>query len=254
MHLGKWVRLAVSVLAFIGVWWMTSGTFFEAAIVPSPVSVAGKLAEMIWSAELFAHLGASLGRIVLGYALGCVLGVGVGVATGAIRLARDLIEPPLEFCRNIPPVALIPLVVSIFGIGEVGKYFIISYAAGIAVLFNTAAGVLSTPQIRVRAALCLGARKRDVFLRVVLPSAWPHILTGLRLALGFSFMGVVAAEMLAADKGIGFLIMQSTNIIAPDEMFVGFFMLGSFGLITDQLFRMTIHKLMRRYMISMTHE
>ena len=251
MNAGKLARLSVSILMFTGVWWTSSGTFFEEAIVPSPVSVAEKLAEMIWNTQLFAHLGASLKRIVLGYALGCVIGVVVGVATGAIRLARDLIEPPLEFCRNIPPVALIPLVVSIFGIGEIGKYFIISYAAGIAVLFNTAAGVASTPQIRVRAALCLGARKQDIFVRVVLPSAWPHILTGLRLALGFSFMGVVAAEMLAADQGIGFLIMQSTNIIAPAEMFVGFLMLGSFGLITDQLFRMTIHRLMRRYMIPM---
>ena len=211
--------------------------------------VAVNLWEMTADGEILFQAWVSLRRVIVGYAFGSVLGILTGVAVARIRIAEDMLEPPLQFVRNIPPVALIPLVVSIFGIGEIGKYFIISYAAGIAVLFNTAAGVASTPQIRVRAALCLGARKQDVFLRIVLPSAWPHILTGLRIALGFSFMGVVAAEMLAADQGIGFLIMQSTNIIAPAEMFVGFLMLGSFGLITDQLFRMTIHRLMRRYMI-----
>ena len=254
MHRGKWTRLSLSISLLIAVWALTSGTFFEAEIVPSPVSVIAKLLKMVENAQIFVHLGASFRRILLGYALGCTIGVVVGIAMGASKLAEDLLDPPLEFCRNIPPVALIPLVISIFGIGEISKYFIVSYATSIAVLFNTAAGVASTPQIRVRAALCLGAQKKDVFLRIVLPSAWPYILTGLRLALGFAFMGVVAAEMVAAQSGIGFLIMQSTNIIEPDDMFIGFIMLGSFGLLTDQLFRATLNRLMRRYMITMTRE
>ena len=164
-----------------------------------------------------------------------------------------MLEPPLQFVRNITPVAIIPMAVNAFGLEESSKYFVIIYSTIIPVVFNTVAGVAATPRIRVRAAMCLGAGRWDIFLRVVLPSAWPFILTGLRVALGFAFMGVVAAEMIAAESGVGYLIMQSTNIIAPDEMFVGFFMLGGFSLITDQLFRMTIHKLMRRYML-MTHE
>lgn len=254
MQQGKWTRLSLSVALLITVWTLTSGTFFEAAIVPSPISVIAKLSKMVGNAQIFFHLGASFRRILLGYALGCTIGIIVGVAMGAFKLMEDLLDPPLEFCRNIPPVALIPLIISIFGIGEISKYFIISYATSIAVLYNTAAGVVSTPQIRVRAALCLGAQKKDVFLRIVLPSAWPYILTGLRLALGFAFMGVVAAEMMAAQSGIGFLIMQSTNIIEPDDMFIGFIMLGSFGLLADQLFRATINRLMRRYMITMARD
>jgi ABC-type nitrate/sulfonate/bicarbonate transport system permease component len=118
-------------------------------------------------------------------------------------------------------------------------------------MLNTAAGVAATPRIRVRAARCLGARPGDILLRIVIPSAWPYILTGLRIALGFAFMGVVAAEMLAADEGIGFLIMQSTNILQPREMFIGFFLLGTFGLLADQVFRAVIGRLARRYMLAM---
>ena len=150
-----------------------------------------------------------------------------------------------------PPIAMVPLVISIFGIGELGKYFIISYATTIVMIINTAAGVTATPRIRIRAAQCLGADKKDIFLRIVLPSAWPYILSGLRIALGLAFTGIVAAEMLAAQEGIGFLIMQSTNIIAPRDMWIGFVLLGTFGMLTDQLLRSVINRLARRHMIAM---
>ena len=157
--------------------------------------------------------------------------------------------PFIEFFRSIPPVALIPLVVSIFGIGEAGKYFIIAYAATFVMIINTASGIASTPAIRVRAAQCLGANSMAIMRWVVIPSAWPYVLTGLRLALGFSIMGVVAAEMLAAQEGIGYLIMQSTNILDAKEMFVGFVLLGTFGFLTDQLFKLAVSRRLRRYML-----
>ena len=102
----------------------------------------------------------------------------------------------------------------------------------------------------MRAAQCLGADQWSIFLRIVLPSAWPYILIGLRIALGFAFTGIVASEMLAAQEGIGFLIMQSTNILEPLDMFVGFVLLGGFGLLTDQTLRAVIGKLARRHMVA----
>lgn len=240
----------VSFVLVVLLWWAASGTLFVAELVPTPLEVGRELVDMVRTAEIFAHLAASFRRILLGYAFGCAVGLVVGLAMGGQRLFRDFMDPPLEFFRNIPPVALIPLVVSVFGIGETGKYFIISYAATIVMIFNTAAGVASTPKIRVQAALCLGARRRDIFLHVVIPSAWPYILTGLRIALGFAFTAVVAAEMLAADQGIGFLIMQSTNILEARDMFIGFFMLGTLGLLTDQVFRAVIGRLAHRYMLT----
>ena len=211
--------------------------------------MAAAFVELIAKGELFSHIFASFKRICIGYAIGVSLGFSIGLLTGVYSLARTMAYPFIEFFRCIPPVALIPLTVSLFGIGETGKYCIIAYAAMFVMIINTASGVASTPVIRVRAAQCLGANSLAILRWVVIPSAWPYVLTGLRLALGFSFMGVVAAEMLAAQKGIGFLIMQSTNILEAKQMFVGFILLGTFGFLTDRLFKLAVSKRLRRYML-----
>ena len=242
-------RFVLSFLIVLALWWLSSGTIFVEGIVPKPEIVAILFGELIINGKLFSHIFVSFKRILSGFLIGVFCGTLIGLMVGAYSLARTIFTPIFEFFRNIPPVALIPLVVSIFGIGETGKYFIIAYAATFVMIINTAAGVTSTPEIRVRAAQCLGATRLQIVRWVVIPSAWPYILTGLRLALSFAFMGVVAAEMLAADEGIGFLIMQSTNILRPEDMFVGFVLLGTFGFLTDQLFKLAVSKMLRRYML-----
>jgi ABC-type nitrate/sulfonate/bicarbonate transport system permease component len=230
-------------------WWWSSGTLFNPILIPPPHKVALKIWEMSADGELVFHAWASLQRVLVGYALGSVSGILIGIAIGGFKTAEDLLDPPLQFVRNITPVAVIPLAINAFGLEEPSKYFVIWYSTIIPVVFNTAAGVASTPEIRIRAAMCLGATRKDIFLRIVMPSAWPFIMTGLRVALGFSFMGVVAAEMIAAETGVGFLIMQSRNMLLPAQMFTGLCMLGLIGLVTDRAFRFTINRLMRRYML-----
>lgn len=244
------IRYVLSFAIVLALWWLSSGTVFVKEIVPSPGDVGRTFYEMTMTGELFEHIYISFERILSGYAIGVCLGFAIGLFMGSNRIVRTICDPLIEFFRNVPPVALIPLVVSVFGIGESGKYFIIAYAATFVMVINTAAGVTSTPAIRIRAAQCLGANWLAILRWVVIPSAWPFVLTGMRLALGFSFMGVVAAEMLAAQKGIGFLIMQSTNILKAEDMFVGFVLLGVFGFITDRLFRLAVGKLLRRYMLA----
>ncbi len=242
-------RLAACFLIILAIWWLSSGNIFVEQIVPKPEDVAVVFLKLAANGKLFWDIFVSFKRICIGYAFGVSVGFSIGLLTGVYILARTMAYPFIEFFRSIPPVALIPLVVSIFGIGEGGKYFIIAYAATFVMIINTASGVASTPAIRVRAAQCLGADNLAIMRWVVIPSAWPYVLTGLRLALGFSFMGVVAAEMLGAQEGIGFLIMQSTNILDAKQMFVGFVLLGTFGYLTDQLFRLAVGKLLRRYML-----
>ena len=242
----------LSVVVAFGLWWLSSVTIFNPILVPAPHKVAVNLWEMTADGEILFHAWASLRRVIVGYAFGSVLGILTGVAVARVRIAEDMLEPPLQFVRNITPVAIIPLAVNAFGLEEPSKYFVIIYSTIIPVVFNTAAGVASTPQIRVRAAMCLGAGRWEIFARVVLPSAWPFILTGLRVALGFAFMGVVAAEMIAAESGVGYLIMQSRNMLLPEQMFSGLFLLGLIGLVTDRAFQFTIGRLMRRYMLMTT--
>jgi ABC-type nitrate/sulfonate/bicarbonate transport system permease component len=204
---------------------------------------------MIANGEIWVHIGVSLRRVLVGYLLGIVTAIPIGVAMGRSKIVENLLSPPLQYMRNITPLAIIPFAVNAFTVGEPSKYFVIWYGSIITIILNTATGVLLTPKIRIRAAQCLGASPRDIFFRIVMPSAWPFILTGLRVALGFCFMGVVAAEMVAAESGIGFLIMQSRNMLLPEQMFIGLFTLGLVGLFTDRLFHVSIRRLMKRYMI-----
>lgn len=249
---GRPLRYATSVALLVGAWWASTQLLLNPRLVPAPAEVALKLGELLATAELPFHVWASLRRVLVGYAAGAVGGILIGLAIGLSRWAEDLLEPPLHFVRNITPVAVVPFAIHAFGLEEASKYFVIWYSTIVPVIFNTMAGVVSTPAIRVQAARCLGARRRDIVFRVVLPSAWPFVMTGLRVALGFSFMGVVAAEMIAADTGVGFLIMQSRNMLLPQQMFAGLLTLGLLGLLADRAYRFTIRRVARKYMLSTT--
>jgi ABC-type nitrate/sulfonate/bicarbonate transport system permease component len=237
----------VSVAATVLIWHLFSTLIFNTKLMPAPLTVFASAWDMLASFELFEDIGASLKRILVGFALGASLGVVGGTLIGRLSLLEALVDPPLTVLRQIPPVAIIPLAIVWFGIGESSRYFVIFYGVLIVVLINTAAGVKATPEIRLRAAQCLGASRFRVFLTVVLPSALPYILTSMRLGLGFSFAAVVAAEIIAANSGIGYLIMQSRYLLQIDRMFVGLLVLGVLGAATDQLFQFAMRNTMTRF-------
>jgi ABC-type nitrate/sulfonate/bicarbonate transport system permease component len=240
----------VSFAVILLVWYLSVGTIFNPILVASPQATFTKMASMLASGELLRHVAVSLKRVLVGYVVGCAAGVALGAIIGRVRTIAELFDPVLELVRPISPVALVPLAMLWFGIGELSKYFIIIYATVIIVLLNTAAGVSRTPTTRIRAARCLGATDYQVFRQVVLPSAVPYILTGMRVALGFSFMGIVAAELIGAREGLGFLIMNSQLLLQTDQLFVGLLTLGIVGLIVDRIFRAILARSMRRYMQS----
>jgi len=239
---------ALGVGTMVLIWHLLVGPVFNPALVPTPAATLAKAWRMIASGELFVHIGISLKRVLIGYVIGCAGGIALGALIGRIRWVRELTDPVLELIRPISPVAMVPLALLWFGIGELSKVFIIVYATLIIVLLNTAAGVSRTPVTRVRAALCFGATPLQVFTKVILPSAVPFILTGMRVALGFSFMGIVAAELIGAREGIGFLIMNSQMLLQTEQLFVGLLTLGVVGLVVDRGFRWLVARSMRRYM------
>jgi ABC-type nitrate/sulfonate/bicarbonate transport system permease component len=248
--LRKLAFASVSFGILLLVWYLSVGTIFNPILVASPQATFSKMASMLASGELLRHVSVSLKRVLVGYVVGCTLGIAFGAIIGRVKTVAELVDPVLELVRPISPVALVPLAMLWFGIGELSKYFIIIYATVIIVLLNTAAGVSRTPPTRIRAARCLGATNYQVFRKVVLPSAVPYILTGMRVALGFSFMGIVAAELIGAREGLGFLIMNSQMLLQTDQLFVGLLTLGIVGLIVDRIFRAILARSMRRYMQS----
>ena len=154
-------------------------------LVPSPEVTFAKAWSMMLSGELFMHIAVSMKRVLVGYVIGCVSGVAFGALMGRVWIIRELADPILELIRPISPVAIVPLAMLWFGIGEFSTFFISFYATGSIVLLNTAAGVSRTPVTRIRAARSLGATEYEVFMKVILPSAVPYVLTGMLVALGF---------------------------------------------------------------------
>jgi ABC-type nitrate/sulfonate/bicarbonate transport system permease component len=237
---------SISIAVFA--WALFARYFAFPDLVPSPWETFGTGAQMLSSGTLLNHVAVSLQRVLVGYAAGCAIGVLVGALMGRIQIVGQFADPLLQLMRPISPVALVPLSIIWFGIGDMSRYFIIFYGVVIIMILNTAAGVASTPNIRLNAARCLGARRRQIFLRIIIPSAVPYILTGMRVALGFAFMGIVAAEMIAAQSGIGYLIMQSRMLLRTDIMFVGLVTLGVLGAVIDGFFKLAINRTMQRFM------
>lgn len=241
------LRTTLGILAIILVWELLHRYVVNPLLLPSPLKVVVTLFDLMRSGELIADVSASMRRILVGYTMGCAVGIILGLLMARSLWMNDLLSPLLEVLRPISPVAMLPLVLIWFGIDEFAKYFLVSYTAAIIVLLSTAHGVASMPIIRERAASCLGASERQIYLHVILPSAIPHIITGMRTALGFSFMAIVAAELIAAENGIGYLIMQSRMLIQVDQTFAGLLTLSALGALSDLVFRLTLSRVGRRY-------
>jgi ABC-type nitrate/sulfonate/bicarbonate transport system permease component len=239
---------AVSISIAVFAWAVFARYFAFPDLVPSPLHTFGTGAQLLWSGALLNHVGISLERVLIGYIAGCAVGIVIGALMGRIQIVGQFVDPLLQLMRPISPVALVPLSIIWFGIGDMSRYFIIFYGVVIIMIMNTAAGVASTPNIRLNAARCLGARPSQIFRRIIIPSAVPYILTGMRVGLGFAFMGIVAAEMIAAQSGIGYLIMQSRMLLRTDIMFVGLVTLGVLGAVIDGCFKLAINRTMKRYM------
>ena len=238
---------AVSIVLLLTFWSLLSAYVIDPLLLPSPATVFREAMTMIKSGELAANVWASVQRILWGFLTGCAAGIPVGLLVGRTQIARGLILPALNLIRPISPVALVPLVIVWFGIGETAKIILVGYTTFIVMVFNTMSGAASTPVSRERAARCFGAGELEIFRYVIVPSAVPYILTGMRVGLGFCFMSVVAAELVAADSGIGFLIMQSRFSVLTERMFVGLATLGVLGWLSDWLLRKLVHWFARAY-------
>jgi ABC-type nitrate/sulfonate/bicarbonate transport system permease component len=204
---------------------------------------------MLSNGELFFHIAISLRRIFIGFLVGSALGMLLGAVAARSALVYDALRPLLAVCSAVPPIALSPLVMVWFGIDEAARLFLIIYLATVLMVPSTMNGVMNIAPIRIRAAESLGARRADIYLRVMLPDAFPFILNGLRLTLGFCFMVVVAAEMIGANSGIGYLIMQSRYYAVTSKMFVGILVLGIMGVAFDALFRRLVAATLPRFAI-----
>src|SRR5437868_7229120 len=201
---------------------------------PGPLAVAERAVESIGNGVLFSDLLASLTRVFSGFALGVTLAVPVGFLMGWYRPVRGLIEPWLQFFRMVPPLAIIPLAIVLMGIGETPKIFVIFLASFLSAVVSTFQGVIAVDSTLINAARVLGAKDRTVFTGVVVPASAPFILVGMRIGLGASWATVVAAELIAAQGGLGYRMQAAQLYYDLPTIFVQLIVIGLVGLAMDR--------------------
>jgi NitT/TauT family transport system permease protein len=203
------------------------------SLVPTPHAVAGKFWELIKEGRLPRDIWMSTQRVFIGVVLGTLLAVPVGFMLGWYREIRSFIDPLINFFRALPPIALIPLVIVYFGIGEIAKVVILFYAsffAGVIVMYE---GIAQISPIYVRVARTLGATDAEIFRKVIVPLTVPHMLTALRVALGVAWATLVASELIAAQQGLGALIQNASSFFQLDIIYVGIICIGFIALAMD---------------------
>ncbi|EMZ5811907.1 taurine ABC transporter permease TauC [Klebsiella aerogenes] len=226
--LSRQLTLSVATLAvLLAVWWaVTALQLISPLFLPSPWQVLQKLLTIagpqgFMDATLWQHLAASLTRIAIALIMAAIVGVPVGIAMGLSPTVRGILDPLIELYRPVPPLAWLPLVIIWFGIGETPKILLIYLAIFAPVVMSTLAGVKSAQQVRIRAAQSLGASRAQVLWLVILPGALPEILTGLRIGLGVGWSTLVAAELIAATRGLGFMVQSAGEFLATDVVLAG---------------------------------
>jgi len=220
-----------SPIALLIVWQAGSWVgLVDGRFVPSPVSIAAAAYGLVVTGELFTHLQSSLARLLIGFAVGAVPGIVIGLIMGLSRWVRAAVDPLVSALYPIPKIAILPLVMLYFGIGEMSKIVLVAISVIFLVLINTVAGVLALDPIYFDVAKNYGAPRRKLFLRVIIPGALPFIFVGLRLGIGVALIVIVAAEFVAARSGIGFLIWTSWEVMRIENMFVGIIVITILGL------------------------
>ncbi|MGA2492693.1 MAG: ABC transporter permease subunit [Roseiarcus sp.] len=235
------VSLASAGLMFAA-WWIASHSgWVKPLFLPKPEAIWGafqqSLAGDIDGHTLSGHFAASVARVFAAFALAVAVAVPVGLSMGVSRIARGIFDPPIEFYRPLPPLAYLPLMVIWFGIGETSKIILLFLAIFAPVALAARAGVRSVSQEQIQAARSMGASPWQVVLHVIAPGALPEILVGLRIGMGVGWTTLVAAEMVAADAGLGKMVFNAANFLRTDVVMLGTIVIGVVAFAFEMLMR-----------------
>lgn len=233
----NWISV-LSTLVLIGVWTIVTETgLVKPDILPSPLTLAATVYELALrgygGTSLWGHVGMSVFRAFTGFAAAVIVGVPLGLVIGRSRILASVTAPIIGFLRPIPPIAFITLFVFYFGIGEAPKIGLIFMACLWYVILNSADGVRSIPVLYIRAGRNIGLNRMQLFFRVIVPAAMPSIMTAIRAASAISWTLVVASELIGAQAGLGFLILDSAQYFNIPVTYVGIIIIGVIGLIWE---------------------
>lgn len=212
---------------------LASFGWVNATLLPGPSQIFWTMIDLLRDGTLLRHVAASLERVCVGFLIAALVGLTLGVLLGWFRPLADLAKPVVEALRPIPPIAWTPIAILWFGIGNAPSYFLVFIGAVFPVFVNTFSAVRNIDRNQINAALCLGAGPRLLIVDILLPASLPIIFPGLRIALGVGWMCVVAAELIAAQSGLGYMIQTSRMLLQTNYVVAGMIAIGAIGFAMD---------------------
>ncbi|MEP9381275.1 ABC transporter permease [Nocardioides sp. KR10-350] len=228
------VYYLASVVVGIGIWWIAAVAGTN-ELLPTPGAVARAGWDGLRDGDLLTQTWASLRRVLIGFLLGVAVAVPTGFLMGWYRWANSALEPWVQFFRTIPPLALIPLVIIFLGVGESAKISLIFLAAYLSCVIAVVQGVRNVDRVLLNAARVLGAKDRHLFVKVVVPASLPYLFVGMRVALGNAWATLVAAELIAADTGLGHMMKTAGTYFEVPTVIVGVIVIGILGMLMDRV-------------------
>lgn len=238
--------LAVPLLLLVAWHLATAVTgVFRPNQLPSPLQVVRTAAELLAGGDLFRHIGASALRVLLGFAIGGGASLIVGTVVGMFRTVERAIDPTLQAIRSIPSLAWVPFLLLWLGIDEAPKLTLIAIGAFFPVYVNLVAGIRQADRKLIEVGVVFGFTRSETIRRIVLPAAMPYLLAGLRIGLGQGWLFLVAAELIASTRGLGFMLIDGQNSARPDIMLVSILLLAALGKLSDGLLRLVERRALR---------
>jgi NitT/TauT family transport system permease protein/sulfonate transport system permease protein len=239
------VRGIAGFVVFFGTWQaLASMGWVNPVLLPSPLQLAAAAYELTEQGVLWRHTLASLDRVLTGFLLAALTGIALGVALGWSQVLSDLVRPLVESVRPIPPIAWTPIAILWFGVGDAPSYFLVFIGAVFPVFINTFSAVRNIDRVQINAALSLGAGPGLLIRDVIIPASLPVIFPGLRIALGVGWMCVVAAELIAAQSGLGYMIQQNRVLLQTQNVVTGMITIGIVGFLMSALMEIAERRLL----------
>ncbi|NTU58766.1 MAG: ABC transporter permease [Chlorobiaceae bacterium] len=245
----KLIKIVVptAVVAAFLLIWHAAASFYPEELFPRPLNIGLAIIELVNAGRLWSDIGISLFRLGIAYSAAVCCAVPLGILLGRCPLCLRGIDPLVQLIRPISPIAWFPLAVLWFGIGNAPAIFIIFIASFFPVLMATIGAIRTIPQSYYKVSRNFGAKPSLVFISIIIPAAFPGIMTGLHIALGTAWIHLVAGEMLGADSGLGFLIIDARNFLRTDLIMAGMILVGLLGLILNSLITLAEHVINRRW-------
>lgn len=233
----NWVWLLISLATAILLWIVISSTEKGGVVFATPLKVFDSFIKKASDGVLWVHIGHSLFRVIVGFSLGFITAIPAAFLMGWYTPFRHVVEPWIQFVRNIPPLAYIPLVIVGAGVGELSKVIVIFIACFLVLVVTIYQGVCNVDVTLIKAARILGASDRDIFMRVIIPASTPFILTGARLGLSAALTTLVAAELTGASEGLGMMIQKASGYYDMGTVLMGIIVIGIIGISMEKLVR-----------------